>query len=131
MSSNDLFSMTQFWLGLVLAGAGVLGALWAARSLGVARFFGRPAQGPAFIVRGPYRFVRHPFYSSVLLFLVGCVLCSGRVWVLLLLGVAAVATGLLITAEERRLRQRFGDAYHRFCTAVPALFPLPRGSRRP
>jgi hypothetical protein len=76
--------------------------------------------GP-FVVRGPYRWVRHPLYSCILVLfwatpdvtadrLLFNVLWTGWIWV-----------GALL--EERGLAQEFGDAYRRYQKAVPMLIP--------
>jgi protein-S-isoprenylcysteine O-methyltransferase Ste14 len=77
-------------------------------------------QGP-FIIRGPYRWVRHPLYACVLIMfwanpdltadqLLFNVLWSG--WVI-------VATVL----EERDLTREFGDMYREYKKTVPMLLP--------
>jgi protein-S-isoprenylcysteine O-methyltransferase Ste14 len=69
---------------------------------------------------GPYRFVRHPIYSGVLLMVFGTMLLWGR-----LVGVVAfvvVIVGLSVKAslEERLLTSHFPDAYARYRRRVKA-----------
>ena len=77
-----------------------------------------------FTVRGPYRWVRHPIYSGILL-LFWCtpVLTADR----LLLNV--LWSGWMIVGtilEERDLTARFGDAYQDYQRRVPMLIPWRR-----
>lgn len=76
------------------------------------------------VVRGPYRYVRNPMISGVVLVLFGeaLVLLSRPHfgWALIFLAVNFVYIPLL---EEPGLRHRFGDSYVEYCRHVPRLIP--------
>jgi protein-S-isoprenylcysteine O-methyltransferase Ste14 len=76
------------------------------------------------VIRGPYRYVRNPMISGVVLVLFGegLVLLSRPhlVWALIFLGINAVYIPLL---EEPLLAERFGDSYQEYCRHVPRLLP--------
>lgn len=76
------------------------------------------------VIRGPYRYVRNPMISGVVLVLFGegLVLLSRPhfVWALIFLGINAVYIPLV---EEPLLAQRFGDNYQEYCRHVPRLLP--------
>ena len=76
------------------------------------------------VVRGPYRYVRNPMISGVVLVLFGeaLVLLSRPHfgWALIFLAVNFVYIPLL---EEPDLRIRFGDSYAEYCRHVPRLIP--------
>ncbi len=74
-----------------------------------------------FVVRGPYRWVRHPLYLCVLLLLWAKpdVTADRLLFNLLWSGWTIVATLL----EERDLRRQFGDVYGRYQKFVPMLIP--------
>ena len=74
---------------------------------------------------GPYRWVRHPIYTGLLLALMGSAIAMNE-W-RGLIGVALITLALLrkIVVEERFLTEQFGDDYRRFRAAVPALIPRP------
>jgi protein-S-isoprenylcysteine O-methyltransferase Ste14 len=76
------------------------------------------------VVRGPYRYVRNPMISGVILVLLGegLVLLSRShlTWALIFLGINALYIPLL---EEPFLVYRFGDAYREYCRHVPRLLP--------
>ena len=74
---------------------------------------------------GPYRVVRHPIYTGILLAVFATAAAKGTVW-----GVGAVpiiTLGLWMKArlEERWLRQELGpDAYDSYRRRVPMLLPF-------
>ena len=76
--------------------------------------------GP-FVVRGPYRWVRHPLYSCVLvLFWANPDLTTDRL-LSDVLWTAWIYVGTLL--EERDLAREFGDAYMQYRKTVPMLVP--------
>ncbi len=77
-------------------------------------------QGP-FIIRGPYRWVRHPLYACILLmFWANPELTSDQLlFNILWSGWIIVATFL----EERDLTREFGDVYLQYKKTVPMLVP--------
>lgn len=91
---------------------------------------GRTRVPEPFVVRGPYRLVRHPLYLGALLMIWAGMhvsvdrLVFNGVWTAWIL----VGTWL----EERDLVAEFGDSYRRYRREVPMLWParLPISSRR-
>jgi protein-S-isoprenylcysteine O-methyltransferase Ste14 len=79
------------------------------------------------VVRGPYRYVRNPMISGVLLVLVGEALVlrsrAHAVWALTFFAINAVYIPLV---EEPGLERRFGDRYREYRRHVPRLLPRPR-----
>lgn len=114
-----------FVVGLVLMAAGVCIRQWAVFVLG--RFFTpdvRVQPGQTVIDRGPYRWVRHPSYTGMILVFVGFGLALTN-WASLVV-LAVVPTAALIVrihAEERALRAAFGEEYDRFAETRPRLLP--------
>ncbi len=91
-------------LGAILALAGLIVAIAAARALGRGLSpFPRPVQGAPLSASGPYRVVRHPIYSGGLLFFVGWSLFAGPV-ALVVTAALAVLWAAKSTVEERHLR---------------------------
>jgi protein-S-isoprenylcysteine O-methyltransferase Ste14 len=78
------------------------------------------------VVRGPYRWVRNPMISGVLLVLLGegLVLRSRPhlLWACTFFAINAVYIPLL---EEPGLERRFGDRYREYRRHVPRLLPRP------
>lgn len=69
------------------------------------------------IERGPYRFVRHPIYTGVLLMVLGSVTLWGRMeW----LGISIAGLSVKARREERLLTKHFPEAYPRYRERVKA-----------
>ncbi len=76
---------------------------------------------PRLVVRGLYRWVRHPLYTAGLIFL----------WLTPVMTVNVLALDASLTAyiiigalfEERRLLKEFGPAYQRYREETPMLIP--------
>jgi protein-S-isoprenylcysteine O-methyltransferase Ste14 len=98
---------------------------WATSALG-SRFVGRSDATPHFVLRGPYKHVRHPAYCGALTFTTGLCLAVPSVFTIALLAFTTVTVALAIRREERHLLERFGDAYRRYRSAVPCLLPVGR-----
>ena len=113
------------YIGLVLTAAGLGVTIWARRVLGT-NWSAMPTikEDHELIHRGPYRLVRHPIYTGLLLAVFGSCLAAGRVWSL---GVVGMATILLISklkAEEALLARQFPDAYLKCRRRVKAIIPF-------
>jgi protein-S-isoprenylcysteine O-methyltransferase Ste14 len=101
--------------GAALLIPGVLLALAAVRSLG------RPAM---VVTRGPYRWVRHPYYLAILVLLLGTIVAL-QAWAALVLYLPTVRiTVERARREEHNLRLRFGETYERYARLVPFMLPL-------
>jgi protein-S-isoprenylcysteine O-methyltransferase Ste14 len=111
-------------LGCALALAGVALAVRARQVLGenwsVAVQLKR---GHELIERGPYRWVRHPIYSGLLLAFLGTAVLVGELRGLLALAIVAVSFWFKLRLEERWLGEQFGAAYADYKTRVKALVP--------
>jgi protein-S-isoprenylcysteine O-methyltransferase Ste14 len=112
-------------LGLVIETIGLAFAIWARHILGK-NWSGRIVTGETqelITYRGPYRIVRHPIYSGLLLAVFGTTLVVGELRALL--GFALIICGVLLKLrrEEAALRNHFGVTYQEYARRVPALFP--------
>jgi protein-S-isoprenylcysteine O-methyltransferase Ste14 len=117
-------SLTSGIVADLIAFAGLAVAILARRALGgnwstVAAV----KEDHELIIRGPYRFVRHPIYSGILLMLIGTAIESGRLSAFA--GVAVVAIGFWIKArqEEELLAQQFPTGYPAYAARTKALVP--------
>jgi len=114
-----------FVLGLVLMSVGIVIRQWAVALLG--RFFTidvRVHPGQAVVERGPYRWVRHPSYTGMILTFIGIGLALGN-WAALAVLAVVPTVGLLVRIrfEERALLDGLGEPYRRFAANRPRLFP--------
>lgn len=112
------------WLGVAAAGAGIVLAIWARRHLGQNWSDKVVLKVDHQLVRnGPYRYLRHPIYTGVLLGIAGTALAIGE-W-RGLLALLLVATSYLIKAkrEERILAAGFGGAFTEYKRETGFLLP--------
>jgi len=73
---------------------------------------------------GPFRWVRHPAYSSMILEILSLALILQAWWSALLVYAAFLPTLFArIRIEEKALIEKFGDKYIEFKKTTPALFP--------
>ena len=99
--------------GVVIAAAGIVLAIWAARTFRRARTPVNPFQPSTALVReGPFRFSRNPMYVGMSILAVGLALVVNSFWPILFLPVSLVVVyATVIRREERYLSTRFGTAY--------------------
>jgi protein-S-isoprenylcysteine O-methyltransferase Ste14 len=83
-------------------------------------------QDHTLIRSGPYRWVRHPIYTGLLLAVFGTALAVGEWRGVLAIGFVVAAFLRKIAIEERFMREHFGAAYAEYSREVPALLPLRR-----
>ena len=111
--------------GLVLMLLGIMLRWWSIGHLG--RFFTIDvaiAPGHRVIESGPYRLIRHPSYSGVLLLLCGIALCFGNAvsaCVQLLPCLALMMRRMRI--EEAALAAEVGDSYRNYMSRTRRLIP--------
>ena len=100
------------WTGVVLTAAGIGIALWARWHLG-ANWSGVVTlkEGHELIRTGPYRSVRHPIYTGILLGLLGTAITFGQVRALLAVVIAWLSFYVKARREESFLHQEFGPGF--------------------
>ena len=83
------------------------------------------------VTTGPYRWVRHPLYTTGIALFLSIALMAANWFILLWAVVAPVALRLaVIPREEAALVARFGDEYRRYRSVTGSLLPLGIGARR-
>ena len=111
-------------IGAALFVCGLAIAIWARVHLG--RNWGMPMttkEEPELVTSGPYRFVRHPIYSGLLLAFLGTVLLTNLIGLVI---VAAFAVTFYYSAlvEERNLTAAFPDTYPVYREHTKMLVPF-------
>jgi protein-S-isoprenylcysteine O-methyltransferase Ste14 len=114
-----------FVAGLVLMSVGIALRQWAVAVLG--RFFTidvRVHPSQTVVERGPYRWVRHPAYTGMIITFVGIGLALGN-WASLAVVAVVPTAGLVVRIrfEERALLEGLGEPYRRFAASRRRLFP--------
>lgn len=117
-------SVAAAWIGAALTVAGLGFAVWARRHLG-RNWSGTITLkvGHELITSGPYRWVRHPIYSGLLLAFAGSAIATGGLRGVLAFFLAAFAIGRRVQLEEQAMRRQFGTAYEDYARRVAAVIP--------
>lgn len=118
---------TQPWrhsVGLALFGPGLACAILARLHIG--RNWGTPMTrkvDPDLVTSGPYRFIRHPIYSGILLAGLGTAIGLNGQW-MIAVGLAAVYFVYSATVEERYMAERFPNEYGPYKHSTKMLVPF-------
>ena len=118
---------TDPWLagiGLALFALGLGFAIWARLHIG--RNWGTPMTQkvePELVTSGPYRLVRHPIYSGILLAGVGTAVALSWLW-LTAIALAGIYFIYSATVEERYLTEQFPDTYPPYKRSTKMLLPF-------
>jgi protein-S-isoprenylcysteine O-methyltransferase Ste14 len=119
------------WVMLLVMGTGIAWCYWARRHLG--RFWSASVthkEGHRVIDTGPYRLVRHPMYTGMIVMDVAVAIICATPPVLLAVPVMILGLWLKARVEERFLIEELGAAtYARYQARTPML--VPRISQRP
>jgi protein-S-isoprenylcysteine O-methyltransferase Ste14 len=121
--ANDWWTLA---LGVAIVLAGVALRAWAILTLG--RYFRREVTiepNQKLVRRGPYRRLRHPSYSGILLGCFGLGLAFGS-WASAAVALLIVFAGMLprIHVEEHALARAFGKDYADYASATARLLPF-------
>jgi len=77
-----------------------------------------------FVQSGPFRWMRHPTYFSMMLELLALGLIMNAFWTLLIVALIFVPALLMrLRLEETALVEKFGETYKNYQLSTPALFP--------
>jgi protein-S-isoprenylcysteine O-methyltransferase Ste14 len=111
-------------LGYGLLMAGMLFAGWARLFLGGNWSSSVTLKEDHTLVQsGPYRIVRHPIYTGLLVALLGTAIALGELRCFLGVLLAAIAWKIKSMSEETLMVQQFGDQYARYREQVKGLVP--------
>jgi protein-S-isoprenylcysteine O-methyltransferase Ste14 len=119
------------WAFRAVFGVAVVSFVWAIRALGSfdglgvrpirAHLRGEPMRELPLTIRGPYRWVRHPLYTLVLVLIWSNPDLTGDRLVFNILWTIWMVIGTVF--EERDLIEDFGEDYRRYQQKVPMLIP--------
>jgi protein-S-isoprenylcysteine O-methyltransferase Ste14 len=127
------------WLARALFIVAFAGLWWGISALGgidalgmrvlLAELRGRSEQPKPLAIRGPYRWVRHPLYTLMLLVIWSCPELSADRLLFNLSWTGWIILGTWL--EERDLTADFGDDYRAYQRRVPMLIPWRRPTGHP
>jgi protein-S-isoprenylcysteine O-methyltransferase Ste14 len=111
-------------IGLAIAFIGLAIAFWARYLLG-ANWSATVQQKSehTLITAGPYKFVRHPIYSGLLLMFSGHALIVGDWRAIIAVLIVFVSFWFKLRKEERLMQTLFGEQYIRYLNVTKALVP--------
>jgi protein-S-isoprenylcysteine O-methyltransferase Ste14 len=126
LKSRSLVVHSPLLLGIGLA-IWVLGlalAIWARVYIG--RNWGMPMSrkdNPELVTSGPYRSIRHPIYTGILLAMVGTTVAVSLYW---LIAVVVIGGYFIFSAvnEERYMTEQFPDSYPPYKRSTKMLIPF-------
>ena len=111
-------------VGVVLFGAGLGLAVWARIHLGAN--WGTPMTEkvePDLVTSGPYRFVRHPIYSGILLGFAGTALATNGYWAIIF-AVCLIYFVFSARVEEGIMSSAFPSTYPSYRARTKMLIPF-------
>jgi protein-S-isoprenylcysteine O-methyltransferase Ste14 len=122
------YATWTYWVAAALVFVGLLVAAWARIHL-AGNWSGTVTlkQDHSLTRTGPYRFVRHPIYTGLLIAILGSAIATGEWRGLVAFALITLSFLRKIAIEERFLTTQFGDAYVRYRAEVPALVPWRMG----
>jgi protein-S-isoprenylcysteine O-methyltransferase Ste14 len=111
-----------WWLALCVAGTTF--GLWALfhNRIGNFRIYPEPHPGAELITTGPYRLVRHPMYTALIVMMLGVALYNGHLVNAAGLILVTVAVAGKAIREERFLGDHFRN-YREYAAATPRFIP--------
>ena len=120
--TRSLFSASPYVIAVQAMAVAL--SFWARRSFPQGTFRVVAAPGAASIIRrGPYRLIRHPMYSAVLLFIWAGILSHRSLWTLTLGVIVTLVVSRRLIVEERLLRTRYPE-YAEYARATKTVIPF-------
>jgi protein-S-isoprenylcysteine O-methyltransferase Ste14 len=120
----EVHSLVLGVIGVAVFATGIALAIWARVYLG--RNWGMPTSqkaDPELVTSGPYRFVRHPIYSGLLVGVLGTVLATNLIG-LIIVGVLGAYFYYSASVEERNLTATFPTTYPAYRDRTKMLIPF-------
>ncbi|MCQ3973492.1 MAG: isoprenylcysteine carboxylmethyltransferase family protein [Anaerolineae bacterium] len=116
------------WIGVGFGGVTLLLFWWVHHALG--QNWSMPVvirENQTLVTNGPYRWVRHPMYTTIFVWALAYFLISAN-W---LIGVAWLRLGLvtmaIASAEEEAMIEKFGEAYRAYAQRTGRFLPRWKG----
>lgn len=113
------------YLGVTICAVGLFAAIWSRKTLGAD--WSRDVElkhGHKLVQRGPYRFARHPIYTSHLLMGLGTAIASGLLVAFVGFLFFFIGFWIKLKQEESLLITHFPDDYPAYKSRVKALIPF-------
>jgi len=114
-----------FWIGIIIIVLGLFLRYWSINILG--KYFRTTVEveeSQKIVEKGPYKFIRHPSYSGIILFCIGYGLAVQN-WLSLIIAISLPTIALLyrIKIEEEALVKGIGTDYEAYQKKTKKLIP--------
>lgn len=119
-----LSGTTAHLIGVLLFVSGLALAIWARTSLG--KNWGMPMtqkQDPELVTSGPYKYIRHPIYSGILIAVIGSILASSIFWIFVFI-IQAPFFIYSCFYEDRLMLKTFPKVYPEYKARTKMLIPF-------
>ena len=122
-SFQSLFSFVV--PGSVLTVLGLFGAVWARIYLG-RNWSGYVTykEDQTLVTTGPYKYVRHPIYTSMILMFIGTILYYGALFISIFFVILGISFILRTRKEEEIMVKLFGGKYTEYMKRTKRLIPF-------
>jgi protein-S-isoprenylcysteine O-methyltransferase Ste14 len=109
----------------VLTVLGLFGAIWARIYLG-RNWSGYVTykEDQTLVTTGPYKYVRHPIYTSMILMFIGTSLYYGSLFISIIFVIFAISFILRTRKEEEIMIKLFGEKYTEYMKRTKILIPF-------
>ena len=115
----------SYWAGAALLSLGLAFSVWARLAIGANWSATVTVKEDHELVRtGPYRFVRHPIYTGLLLGFIGTAVARAEWRGVLAVAIVFIALWRKLKLEERWMGEVFGETYAAYKSEVAALVPF-------
>lgn len=116
--------LAMHWTGAAAAVTGVVVAIWARLALG-RNWSGVVTlkEGHELVTSGPYRWVRHPIYTALILLFVGTTLLVGTPGAMVGLACIVWSCWVKLRQEEALMLRQFPDSYPAYMARTRRLIP--------
>jgi len=123
---SNIFSSNHFLqgCGVSICVLGIAFAIWARIHIG--KNWGMPMsqkKEPELVTTGPYRFVRHPIYTGLVIAMIGSLLAEGFMWMIWLVFMGCYFF-YSAKKEERSMMLQFPDKYREYMRRTEMLIPF-------
>jgi protein-S-isoprenylcysteine O-methyltransferase Ste14 len=111
-------------VGIAMIIAGYLGTLWCYLAMGNSWRMGiNRAEKTELVMRGPYRFVRHPIYLFQVMMVAAVAVLLPSILACLILAIHVICVGIKAADEEAHLRTVLGEPYNAYCQRTGRWLP--------
>jgi len=111
-------------VGFIIFLSGLFIAIWARINLG--KNWGMPMsvkQDPELVRSGPYRYIRHPIYTGILLAMIGASVASSIFW-LAIFAISGIYFIYSAVQEEKLMMKQFPKVYPSYKSKTKMLIPF-------